>query len=133
MFLRALILLSVIVLVGGCTWVKMTPQAASVRVASAREDLSACQRRGEIAVTVEDQIAFVERSRVKVREELETLARNEAVSLAADTIQPKNEPADGEQRFVAFTCGGTAAAPRARTDAPTRADEAETYPIRDQN
>jgi len=40
-----------------------------------------------------------------VREELETLARNEAPGLGADTLQPLEEPRDGEQRFAAYRCG----------------------------
>lgn len=120
-------------LASGCTWVKMSPDGAGVRVASAREDLSACQRRGEIGVTVEDQVAFYKRSSIKVRDELETLARNEAVSLGADTVQPKTEPRDGEQRFIAYACGSRTPA---RVAAPTRpADQAEdddtvqTFPL----
>jgi hypothetical protein len=120
-------------LASGCTWVKMSPDGASVRVASAREDLSACQRRGEIGVTVEDQVAFYKRSSIKVRDELETLARNEAVSLGADTVQPKTEPRDGEQRFIAYTCGPQTAA---RVAAPTRPaaqaegeDKVQTFPL----
>ncbi|HBK56169.1 MAG TPA: DUF4156 domain-containing protein [Xanthomonadales bacterium] len=126
MFLRISTLLAV-TLLSACTWVKMTPQGGGVRVALAREDLSACQRRGEIAVAVEDSVAFYKRSRVKVRDELETLARNEAFSLNADTIQPKTEPLDGEQRFVAYACGR--AVPASRPAARERSDSAETYPI----
>jgi len=128
--IRILLSLLVVAVLSACTWVKMEPQAAAVRVANAREDLSACQRRGEIAVTVEDQVAFYKRSRVKVRDELETLARNEAVTLAADTIQPKAEPAEGEQRFIAYRCDGRAAAPVAQRTAPPADDgAAKTYPI----
>ncbi|MFC4727426.1 DUF4156 domain-containing protein [Coralloluteibacterium thermophilus] len=91
---------------GGCAWVKMDPAAASVRVARAEQDLSYCQRRGEIGVSVRDQVAFYERNAIKVREELETLARNEAVGLQADTMQPLGEPVNGEQRFAAYACAG---------------------------
>ena len=60
-------------------------------------------------------------------DELETLARNEAPGLGADTVQPKGEPDDGEQRFLAFRCRGAAPAARpAATD-----DAAQTYPIED--
>ena len=45
---------------------------------------SACDKRGEVEVSVKDSIAFYERNRLKVREELETLARNEAPGLGAD-------------------------------------------------
>lgn len=123
-------LLSAPALLSGCVWVKMAPGAQNVRVAAASQDLSACQRRGEIAVSVKDSIAFYERNNLKVRDELETLARNEAVGLGADLIQPKGEPREGEQRFLAFRCGGAAPA-AAATRAGERGGEAETFPIRD--
>lgn len=117
-------------LLGGCVWVKMAPGAQQVRVASITADLSACQRRGEIAVSVKDSITFYQRNQLKVRDELETLARNESVGLGADTIQPKSEPVDGEQRWLAFVCGNAtgAARPAART---AREGDAETFPIDD--
>lgn len=108
--MRQSILFAVIgssLLLGGCVWVKMDPQARGVQVASASQDLSACQRRGEVAVAVKDGVGFVSRNQLKVRDELETLARNEAVGLNADTIRAKAEPADGQQRFEAFSCGAT--------------------------
>ena len=44
---------------------------------------------------------------------VETLARNEAPSLGADTVQPKGQPVDGEQRFLAFSCGSASLGTRA--------------------
>ena len=127
--MRQLILpLALLAALGGCTWVKMAPGAAEVRVAALGQDLSACERRGEVAVSVRDRLGPYERNDIKVRDELETLARNEAPGLGADTVQPKSEPDDGEQRFLAFRCRG--AAPAAR---PAQAGDegAQTYPIED--
>lgn len=115
-------------LLGGCVWVKMAPGARDVRVVRADADLSHCQRRGEVAVSVKDSVAFYQRNNLKVRDELETLARNESVGLGADTIQPKGEPVDGEQRWLAYSCGTAAARPAARRQ---EAGQAETFPIED--
>lgn len=121
-----------------CTWVKMEPGATAVRVARMGDDLSACSKRGEVGVSVRDRVGLYQRNDLKVRDELETMARNEARSLSADTVQPLNDPSAGEQRFAAYTCGANGpvarstrapVADRART-AP--AGEAETFPIRDQ-
>ncbi|PBJ84134.1 hypothetical protein CMZ84_06735 [Lysobacteraceae bacterium NML93-0399] len=87
----------------GCTWVHMAPGASAVRVVSAAP--ADCQKRGEVEVSVKHSIAFVERNQLRVREELETLARNEAPGLNADTISPLGEPAGGSQRFGAWQCG----------------------------
>lgn len=114
-----------------CTWVTMTPAGQSVRVARADEDLSGCTRRGEIGVSVKDRLGPIERNHIKVIDELEMLARNEAVGLNANTVQPKAAPDDGEQRFLAYVCG--AAASSAATTAPTPAadDGAQTYPVQE--
>ena len=112
-----------------CTFVKMAPGGAQVQVARSDRDLSACERRGEIAVSVKDRLGPYNRDPIRVRDELETLARNEAPGLQADTVQPKSEPADGEQRFLAFRCRGAsvnnAAAPA------SAATNAETLPLKD--
>ena len=88
----------------GCTWVRMAPGAAEVRVVTAAP--TGCTRRGEIEVSVVDRVPFYERNRLRVREELETMARNEAPGIGADTVQALDGPEDGEQRWVAWRCRG---------------------------
>ena len=112
------------VLLAGCTWVHMAPGASAVRVISAGPAPAGCERRGEITVSVKDRLGFYERNDLRVHEELETLARNEAPGIAADTIQPLAAASDGEQRFAAWRCGARAAAAPAGPAAGTR-----TYPI----
>lgn len=116
---------------GACTWVKMAPGGAEVRVARADQSLVACEKRGEVSVSVKDRLGPIERSDIKVRDELETLARNEAPGLQADTVQPRGEPVDGEQRFAAFRCGSAVGARPAPAASSAPAGEAETYPIED--
>lgn len=88
----------------GCTWVRMAPGASEVRVVT--EPPAGCTRRGEVEVSVVDRVPFYERNRLRVREELETMARNEAPGLGADTIHAQDGPEDGEQRWVAWRCRG---------------------------
>lgn len=121
-------------LLSACTWVKMEPGSGQVRVAARSDDLSACTRRGEVGVSVRDKVGLYRRNELKVRDELETMARNEASGLAADTVQALNEPSAGEQRFAAFACGRSA--PVTRNARPPAArtppqDQAETFPIQD--
>lgn len=89
-------------LAAGCTWVHMAPGASKVRVVDGTP--TGCERRGEVEVSVKDSVAFYERNRLKVRDELETLARNEAPGLGADTVQPVAPPVSGEQRYIAWRC-----------------------------
>ena len=98
-----------------CTWVHMAPGAQAVRVVEGPP--AGCEKRGEIAVSVRDSVAFYERNDLRVHDELETLARNEAPGLGADTVNPLVAPVNGEQRFAAWHCGPNAPAPAPATSA----------------
>lgn len=102
MRLAAIVVLSIVSL-GGCTWVHMAPGASTVNVV--RTAPTGCQNQGEVAVAVKHNIAFIERNPLKVRDELETLARNEAAGLQGDTLSPMGDPVAGEQRFSVWRCG----------------------------
>lgn len=129
---HALLALAVLLPLSGCTWVKLQPQAAAVRVAGASENLASCMKAGEIGVSVKANVAAYHRNPLKVRDELETMARNEALGLSADTVQPLGEPISGEQRFAAYRCGSAAAAPRAREESRRAPPgEAEVIPLRE--
>ena len=105
--MRQLLLCAVIAAsLGGCTFVKMAEGAKQVRVAAATEALTACEKRGEVSVSVKDSLGPYERNDLRVRDELETLARNEAPGLQADTINPLSDPVRGAQRWAAWRCGG---------------------------
>ena len=95
-------LLALALLGGGCTFVHMAPGASAVNVVTSPP--AGCQRRGEVAVSVKSALGPYERNPLRVREELETLARNEAPGIQADTVQALGEPADGRQRFAAWRC-----------------------------
>jgi hypothetical protein len=84
----------------------MAPEAAAVRVIPPGAAPAGCEKRGEVGVTVKDNVAFYERNELRVRDELETLARNEAPGIQANTVQALGEPADGSQRFAAWRCPG---------------------------
>lgn len=126
--MRATAILFLALSVSACTWVDMAPNAQSVRVVSAGAP-PACEKRGEVQVAVKHNIAFYERNALRVREELETLARNEAPSLQADTIQPLADPAQGAQRFGAYRCGGAGARPAAPAAQNPASGSAQTYPV----
>ncbi|HVR82423.1 MAG TPA: DUF4156 domain-containing protein [Luteimonas sp.] len=100
---KLLATLSIAALVGGCTWVHMAPGASTVKVVTGPP--AGCEKRGEVEVSVKDSLGPYERNALRVREELETLARNEAPGLNADTVQPLDEPNDGTQRYAAWRCG----------------------------
>jgi hypothetical protein len=92
-------------LLSACTWVHLAPEAKTIRVVPAGAAPSGCEKRSEITVKVQGSVAFYDRNALRVRDELETLARNEAPGVQADTLQPLGDPVNGEQRFAAYRCG----------------------------
>jgi Domain of unknown function (DUF4156) len=115
-------------LLPACTWVKPTNSAQNVRVAY-DGNVSGCRDAGAISVSVTDKVAFYHRPDLKVRDELETLARNQAAGIPADTIKPVDEPRDGAQNFQAYVCGGVRMKQR-DVNAPAKND-VETFPVKD--
>ncbi|MBD9370519.1 DUF4156 domain-containing protein [Xanthomonas sp. XNM01] len=101
---RLLVLTAVLLPLAACTWVPMKPEAKAVQVIAAGQAPAGCTKLGDIEVSVKHNIAFYERNQLRVREELETLARNEAPGLGADTLQPLGEPLGGSQRFAGWRC-----------------------------
>lgn len=102
--LATAVLLGLVAVASGCTWVHMAPGASAVKVVDGPP--AGCSSRGEVEVSVKDSLGPYERNPLRVRDELETLARNEAPGLGADTVSPLGPPKDGSQRFAAWRCGG---------------------------
>jgi hypothetical protein len=99
---KGVVALAAATLLGGCTWVHMAPGASAVQVMASPP--AGCEKRGEVEVAVKHSIAFIDRNALRVREELETLARNEAPGLGANVIHPLGDPSRGTQRFAAWRC-----------------------------
>ena len=99
-----LLLTAAVVSLSACTWVPIEQGGKAVRVLAAGQVPAGCQSQGEVAVSVKNKVGFINRNPLKVKDELETLARNEAPSAGANAVQPLSEPQNGEQRFAAFQC-----------------------------
>lgn len=102
--MRVLLLSLLTLSATACTWVPIEPVGKTVRVLPAGPVPSACQAKGEVVVTVKSKVGFYNRNPLRVQEELETLARNEAPSAGANAVQASGQPAEGSQRFLAFQC-----------------------------
>ena len=89
-----------------CTWVHMAPGASAVKVLAAGPAPANCENRGEVEVSVKDSLGPYERNPLRVRDELETLARNEAPGLNGNAVQALDGPEDGRQRYAIWRCGG---------------------------
>lgn len=121
---RSYLMIVIILCINGCSWgIKLDERGRNVRVAW-NENVSECKKLGEVAVSVADKISVYERNELKVQDELEVLARNEAARMDADTIAPQGKPNNGEQRFNVFACGN-----RHQPSTPRADETTKTYPL----
>ena len=104
--MRKLLTVAILLPLSACTWVHMAPGASAVRVLAAGAAPASCTNRGEVEVSVKDSLGPYERNPLRVRDELETLARNEAPGLGGDSVQPLDGPEDGRQRYTVWRCRG---------------------------
>lgn len=98
--MRTFILVAV-ALLGGCTYVKLTPQGENVAVMQASE-VGNCTLIGDTTVEVLNKVV-VNRSPDKVALELRTLARNRSAD-RGDTIVATSPVQDGVQTFNVYRC-----------------------------
>ena len=130
---KTVLLLVPTLLLGACTWgINPTPASQNVRTAW-NGDVSGCRDLGKITVSVMDHVGPVDRNDIKVRDELQVMARNEAATMHADTIKPLAEPSDGSQPWGAYQCGSrlvTPAAPNSPARPASSSSSTQTFPIK---
>ncbi len=128
-----LVLLAATLPLAACSWgIRLDSGGQKVRTVWNGE-VSGCADKGRVTVSVLDHVGPMQRGDLKVRDELEVMARNEAASLGADTIKPLADPQGGEQSFAAYHCGRSVGqAPRTRIEQRGADGSAtQTFPIKD--
>ena len=92
------------VLFSGCSWVDIKPQGEKVRVLAPQE-VTHCRYLGPASSkTLAVFMKVFARSRDKVQEEVNRLARNTAGEMGGDSIVPTGPLIDGEQAFNVYRC-----------------------------
>lgn len=86
-----------------CTWVNENPAGQSVAIVHSNQ-LGQCQQAGTISARTKHKLGFIKRGQKKVLQELQTLARNEALKIGANTISATAPPTDGKQTYIAYKC-----------------------------
>ena len=130
---ESLILSALAALLAACTWgIKLDSGGEKVRVAW-DGNVGGCKDVGKVTVSVLNRVGPVDRSGLKVSDELEIMARNEAAGMGADTIRPLGDVHEGAQDWSAYTCGSIVRVPVRRSgDVPPATSEAvETYPVKE--
>ena len=88
----------------GCTWVKLTAGGQGVHVGTTAEVVS-CKKIGATHAKTSTKAAFFARSRKKIDQELEGLARNEAAEMGGDTIVAQGPTSsEGRRTFDVYRC-----------------------------
>lgn len=100
-----LLLLSLVLLLPACSWVKPTPEGEKVRVLDA-DEVTRCRELGSTTVSLVDRIAGIDRDPEKVEKELQILARNSAARIGGDTVVATSPVTGGEQRYAIYRCVG---------------------------
>ena len=92
-------------LMTACTWVELTDEGKAIRIVTL-DDIANCKKAGDVVVKLKDKIAGFDRNEEKVKQELETLARNTVVELKMDgeSIVPVSPIKDGQQTFAVYKC-----------------------------
>lgn len=86
-----------------CTWVKISPEAEQVVLLPA-ERVNPCNRVGQINSSVRaNLIGSIARNAVKVRDELDNLARQQAHQMGANTIV-RQSIVNGKGTYMAYNC-----------------------------
>ncbi len=115
-------LVTISLLIGGCSWVKTTAEGEKVRVLD-HSEVTTCKELGHTTVSLIDKVAGIDRDPEKVAEELRILARNSAARIGGDTVVPISAISQGEQRFSVYRCVG--APPLTQRTVPKSADMAQ--------
>ncbi len=102
--------------------IKLDDGARNVRTAW-NGDVGSCEEQGKVTVSVMNRVGPVDRSDLKVRDELEVLARNEAAKMGADTIKPLAEPSERVPAVGRLASCGSRAVEPARGNTPSPPQE----------
>ena len=95
--------LILVALLQGCTWVKLSAEAEDIQIITA-EKAEGCKLLGHTTSMVKWTVASFARNEEKVKNELETLARNNALELEGNAIMPVSEIEEGKQKFAVYRC-----------------------------
>lgn len=111
MIRRVLVVLASVVAVvglvglGGCTWVDLTEAGEQVQFAS-QKAVEGCEQVGKTRAATQPKAWIFARSDSTIREELRSLARNDAAGMGGTTVSPLGPVEDGAQTFGIYVCKG---------------------------
>lgn len=98
------LIVALLALTTGCSWVKVSEDGSSVAVANIA-NVRDCKKISTVSVKVKDNfVGSMKRDPNKIGQELTNMARNEAAASGGNTIVPVSAPKEGRQSFDVYTC-----------------------------
>jgi len=101
--MKKILLLSLLLVLQGCTWVKLSREGEQVKIVE-MQHVKSCKLLGKTTVSVKASVAGIERKDEEIQEDLEILARNNAANIKGDTIVPLTEIKDGNRTYNVYRC-----------------------------
>lgn len=89
----------------GCNWAPLTAGGELVQLASLKA-VESCEQIGKTTARTSDKVWIFARSESTIREELRSLARNDAAAMGGTTVAPLEPAQGGSQSFGIYVCGG---------------------------
>jgi hypothetical protein len=102
-FTSVVMIYAVTVFTLGCTWVPLTTEGGNVRILQSITEPD-CEKISTVNAKTAERVGIFARSDRKVREELESLARNDAADMGGDVIVPIGTMTNGRQSFGIYRC-----------------------------
>lgn len=90
-------------MLSGCSWVQLQDGAERVNLVSERQ-AGECERLGRTQVQVAHRVGFIPRNEAAIQENLDDMARNQAVQMGGDTIAALDQAEEGRQGFGIYRC-----------------------------
>lgn len=102
--MKKIVMMGLTLAATACTWVEPSPQAASVKLATAG-DVQSCERLGAATAKGVSKVGIFVRKDEKVITELAALAKDQAYSMHGDTLVRESELSDdGAMTFGVYRC-----------------------------
>ena len=129
--MRRLLALWLSALLSGC-WVAPSPVSKNVAVMNG-VDVASCRLVGKGDLSVPTTLGTLQRMSDDMENDLQTLAKNQAVNVGADTVAPLTVQNGGNQSWGYYACGpaamaATAANPAITSPAPAATTGVKTLP-----
>ncbi|HEV2110601.1 MAG TPA: DUF4156 domain-containing protein [Gammaproteobacteria bacterium] len=128
--MRGLIVLCCLAALSGC-WVTPSPVSKNVAVVNGVQ-VAQCRLVGKADLSVPDKLGSLQRVPDDMENDLQTLAKNQAVNAGGDTVAPLSVQDGGKQSWGYYACGpGAMAAAEATgtaSPAPAAATGVKTLP-----